>query len=108
MAKYLIKASYSAEGAKGLMKEGGTSRVEQAAKLVEGIGGSMECFYFAFGEHDAYIIADMPNEVSATAVGLTVNSTGLVATSTTALITAEQVDAACDKAATLGYRPPGK
>jgi uncharacterized protein with GYD domain len=107
MAKYLIKASYSPDGAKGLLKEGGSSRAEAAGKLVEGMGGELECFYFAFGDHDAFIIADIPNEVSAAAIGLAVNASGLVATSTTALLTAEQVDAACDKAATLAYRAPG-
>lgn len=108
MAKYMIKASYSADGAKGLLKDGGSKRVDAATKLIEGVGGKLECFYFAFGDHDAYIVADLPNEVSAAAIGLAVNATGLVGTSTTALMTAEQVDAACDKAATVAYRPPGK
>jgi uncharacterized protein with GYD domain len=107
MAKYLIKASYSAEGTKGLLKDGGSNRKEAAGKLIEDMGGTLESFYFAFGDHDAYVIADIPNEVSAAAIGLKINASGLVGVSTTALLTPEQVDAACDKGATLAYRAPG-
>ena len=107
MAKYLIKASYSAEGIKGLLKDGGSNRKDAAAKLIEDLGGTLESFYFAFGNHDAYVTADLPNEISAAAIGLRINSTGLVGVSTTALLTPEQVDAACDKGTTLAYRAPG-
>lgn len=107
MAKYLIKASYSAEGTKGLLKDGGSNRKAAAAKLIEDMGGSLESFYFAFGDHDAYVTADIPDEISAAAIGLRINSTGLVGVTTTALLTPEQIDAACDKGTTLAYRAPG-
>ena len=107
MAKYLITASYSAEGTKGLLKDGGSARKEAATKLAEDLGGNLECFYFAFGSGDAYVIVDVPNEIAAAAMGLRINSTGLVSVSTTALLTPEQIDAACDKGTTLGYKAPG-
>ncbi len=107
MAKYLIKASYNAEGTKGLLKDGGSNRKEAAAKLIEDMGGTLESFYFAFGDRDAYVTADLPNEIAAAAIGLKVGSSGLVEVSTTALLTPEQVDAACDKGLTLAYRAPG-
>ncbi len=107
MAKYLIKASYNAEGVKGLLKDGGTSRKQAATKAIEDLGGSVESFYFAFGDRDAFVIADLPNEIAAAAIGLKVNASGLVSVSTTALLTPEQVDAACDKGTTLAYQPPG-
>ena len=107
MAKYLIKASYNAEGTQGLLKEGGSNRQEAAAKAVEAVGGSLESFYFAFGDRDAYVIAEFPNEIAAAALGLKVGASGLVDVSTTALLTPEQVDAACDKGTMLDYRAPG-
>ena len=107
MAKYLIKASYNAEGTKGLLKDGGSKRRDAAAKVIEDMGGTVESFYFAFGDHDAFVIADLPNEIAAAAIGLKINSSGLVNISTTALLTPEQVDAACDKGTTLAYQAPG-
>ena len=107
MAKYLIKASYNAEGIKGLLKDGGSNRRDAAAKVIEDMGGTVESFYFAFGDHDAFVIADLPNEIAAAAIGLKINSSGLVNISTTALLTPEQVDAACDKGTTLAYQAPG-
>ena len=107
MAKYLIKASYNAEGIKGLLKDGGSKRKDAAAKVIEDMGGTVESFYFAFGDHDAFVIADLPNEIAAAAIGLKINSSGLVNISTTALLTPEQVDAACDKGTTLAYQAPG-
>ena len=107
MAKYLIKASYNAEGTKGLLKDGGSKRKDAAAKVIEDMGGTVESFYFAFGDHDAFVIADLPNEIAAAAIGLKINSSGLVNISTTALLTPEQVDAACDKGTTLAYKAPG-
>ncbi len=107
MAKYLIMASYNAEGTKGLLKDGGSKRKDAAAKVIEDMGGTVESFYFAFGDHDAFVIADLPNEIAAAAIGLKINSSGLVNISTTALLTPEQVDAACDKGTTLAYKAPG-
>ncbi len=107
MAKYLITASFSAEGTKGLLKDGGSNRKDAVAKMLEDMGGTLESFYFAFGDRDAFVIADLPNEIAAAAIGLKINASGLVGVSTTALLTPEQVDAACDKGLTLDYKGPG-
>lgn len=106
MPKYLIQANYVGEGVKGLLKEGGSSRRTTVANLFESMGGRLETFYYAFGETDAYIIADLPDNVTATALLLTVTSTGAVACKTTVLITPEEVDAAAKL--TPSYRPPGQ
>jgi uncharacterized protein with GYD domain len=106
MAKYLIQANYVGEGIKGLIKEGGTSRRAVVQKLFESLGGRLEAFYYAFGDTDAFIIADIPNNVTASALLLTVNSTGAVACKTTVLITPEEVDEAVKM--TPSYRPPGQ
>lgn len=105
MPKMMVKASYNAEGVKGLIKEGGTSRAATVKKLIEGLGGKMEAFYFAYGEADALVIVDMPDEAAGIAVSMAVNASGAVSLSTVPLITPEQMDAACKKA--VPYRAPG-
>ena len=105
MAKYLFQMSYTAGGAEGLRGEGGTSRRAAFDELMKSAGGSLESFYYAFGETDAYIIADLPDNEAATAVALTADSAGAVAMKTTVLIDPETVDAAVKR--TVNYRPPG-
>jgi uncharacterized protein with GYD domain len=105
MKKYLIKACYNANGVKGLMEDGGTQRKAVVKKMMEGMGGKLESFYYAFGEHDAYIIVELPDDVSAAAAGLRVNSTGVVSMTTTVLLSPEDIDAASKKS--VSYRAPG-
>ena len=105
MPKFMVKASYNAEGARGLLKEGGTGRRSTVQKLVESLGGKVEAFYFAYGEHDVYVIADFPDAACALAVSLAVNASGAVRLSTIPLISPEDVDAASKKSA--AYRAPG-
>ena len=76
MPKYLIEASYTRDGVAGLRSKGGSSRRDAVAHAVEGLGGSLESFYFAFGERDAYVTVDLPDDESAAAVALTVNAAG--------------------------------
>ncbi|MDQ3662891.1 MAG: GYD domain-containing protein [Actinomycetota bacterium] len=105
MPKYLIKASYTPEGARGIAKEGGTSRRDTIAKLAQNTGGTMESFYFAFGEDDAYVVCDMPDNATAASVALAVNSSGAAQVTTVVLMTPEELDEATGK--TVDYRPPG-
>ena len=105
MPKMLIKATYSSEGAKGLLKEGGTSRRTAVQKAVEGLGGKVDAFYYAYGEADAYLIVDLPDATSGIALSLTVNATGAVHLSTIPLITPEEIDQASKKKPK--YRAPG-
>jgi uncharacterized protein with GYD domain len=106
MAKFLIKASLTAEGVKGLLKEGGTARKKVVEKMVGDLGGKLESFYFAFGCHDVYAIGDYPDEASVVAASLTINATGLVSVETTVLIEPELIDKAVKK--TVHYRGPGQ
>jgi uncharacterized protein with GYD domain len=105
MPKFLIKAVYTPEGTKGLMKEGGTGRRAAVTKIVEGLGGKVEAFYYAYGEYDVYVIIDFPDSAAGLATSLTVNSTGAVRLSTIPLITPEEIDAASKKV--VPYRAPG-
>lgn len=106
MPKYLVHANYVGEGIKGLIKEGGSSRRAAVEKLFGSVGGKVEAFYYAFGETDLFVIADVPDNVSAAALSLTVNAAGAATAKITVLLTAEEIDAAAKK--TISYRPPGK
>ncbi len=101
----MVKASYTTEGARGLLKEGGTGRRAAVQKLTESLGGKVEAFYFAYGEDDAYVLIDVPDATSGLAVSLAVNASGAVRVSTIPLITPEEIDAACKKS--VAYRAPG-
>src|SRR3954469_25332914 len=105
MAKYLIEASYTAEGIKGVQSAGGSSRRDAIAALAESAGGQLETFYFALGERDVYTVLDLPDNESATAVALRVNASGAVKVPTTVLVTPEEVDAAAKRS--VEYRAPG-
>ena len=106
MPKYLFQGSYTEQGVKGVVKEGGSKRREAVAQLAQGLGGKLETFYFAFGGDDFFIIVDLPSAVDAMAVSLIVNAAGAVKARTIVLITPEEVDAATKK--TVNYRPPGQ
>jgi uncharacterized protein with GYD domain len=105
MPKYLVTASYTAEGAKGVIKDGGSGRRAAVQKLVESLGGKVEAFYFSYGEHDAFVIADLPDAATGLAMSLAANASGAVRVSTAPLITVEEMDAAAKKS--VAYRAPG-
>ena len=106
MAKYLVRASYTAEGAKGLMKDGGSKRMAALETALKGVGAKLDAFYFALGEHDVYAIIDAPDLASVSALALVTNASGAVRVSTTVLVTPQEVDAAAKK--TVQYTPPGR
>ncbi len=106
MKKYLIKGTYNSDGVKGLIQEGGSGRRTAIEKMLQEMGGKLESFYYAFGEEDVYVIVELPDDISATAVGLSVNAAGLVKISMTVLLTAADIDVASKKS--VSYRAPGK
>ena len=106
MAKYLIAASYTAEGAKGLLKEGGTKRRQAAEQAIKSAGGTLEAFYFAFGDTDVVAIVDAPDHATMTAASLAINASGAVHVKTSVLLTPEEVDLATKKGTI--YQPPGR
>ena len=106
MSKYLVQASYTVEGLKGLLKDGGSKRREVVEQLAKGLGGTLEAFYYAFGDDDIFAIIDLPDNVSATATSLVINAAGAAKMKLTVLLTPEEVDQATKK--TVDYRPPGQ
>jgi uncharacterized protein with GYD domain len=105
MAKYLVEASYTREGVAGVQAKGGSSRRDAIAAMAEGLGGQLECFYFGFGDSDAVVVVDLPDNEAAAAIALAVNTSGAATVKTTVLLTPEQVDEAAKRS--VDYRPPG-
>jgi len=105
MAKFLVQGSYLPAGVKGLMNEGGTGRRATVEKFIEGMGGSIEAFYYAFGDSDVYVIIEAPDNVGAAAASMAVNASGAVALKTTVLLSPEEMDAATKLS--VQYQPPG-
>ena len=106
MPKYLIQASYSAEGLKGLQKDKASGRRTAVAGAIESLGGRLEAVYYCFGEDDVIVILDAPDNIAASALSLAVSATGLVRTKTTPLLTVEETDRALAK--NINYRAPGR
>jgi uncharacterized protein with GYD domain len=105
MPKYLVIASYTAEGAKGVLDKGGSARRDAVEKMVVDLGGTVESFYFAFGADDVFVTIDLPDNVAAAALGLAVGASGATALRTTVLLTPEEIDRACK--VTVEYKKPG-
>jgi uncharacterized protein with GYD domain len=105
MAKYLIQASYTAEGLKGLIADKASGRKASVSKAAEALGGKLEAMYYCFGEDDVLVILDMPDNASVAALAMAVSGSGAVRARTTPLMTIEEVDRALAKGVT--YRAPG-
>jgi uncharacterized protein with GYD domain len=106
MAKYLFKASLSPEGVAGVRAEGGTARRASVKSAIEALGGTLEAFYFVFGDDDVIVICDLPDNETAAGFAMEIAASGRVSTSTGVLLTPEEIDRSREK--TSGWRPPGK
>ena len=106
MPKYLVSGSYTADGLKGLQKDKASGRRQAVTAAIEGMGGKLECVYYALGEDDVYLVVDLPDNVSVAALAITASASGLVRTRTIPLMTVEEVDRALEKS--VSYRPPGR
>ena len=105
MPKYLFEANYTPEGVKGLRQAGAASRAAAVNDMCAGLGGSLDSFHFAFGEVDAFVICDLPDDEAAAAAAFTVAASGATGVTTIKLLTLEEADAAINRS--VDYRPPG-
>jgi uncharacterized protein with GYD domain len=106
MSKYLVSVNYTTDGLKGILKEGGTGRVEAINKLFKSVGCKVESLYFAFGETDLFVILDAPDQVTAAGLSLIVSAAGAAKTKVTVLLSPEEIDAAVK--INPAYRLPGQ
>ena len=105
MPRYLFIASYTGEGAKGVLAKGGTARRTAVEKALADVGGRLESFDFAFGGDDVYAIADIPDNTTAAALALAIGADGRTQIRTVVLISPEDVDAASQRS--VAYSGPG-
>lgn len=105
MPKFLFHGVYTPEGLKGVMTEGGSGRVEASRKALGSVGGTLESFYYAFGENDFYIIVDLPDNKTAMAVTAVGNINGAFSIKAVVLLTPEEMDEAAKMQ--VEFRPPG-
>jgi uncharacterized protein with GYD domain len=106
MPKFLIEVTYTAEGLKGLQKDKASGRTQAIKNALKALDGQLECVYWCLGDHDAIAIVEVPNTVAASALATAVSASGLVRTRTTALLTAQEMDAALGKG--VNYQAPGR
>ena len=105
MTKFLTKASYTPAGVAALHKVGGTSRKKAIETMVASMGGSVEAFYFSATELEVYVIVELPDSITAAAMVLSINSSGLVSITNTMLLAPEDIDKAAQMS--FNYLSPG-
>ncbi len=105
MSKYLFQASYTQAGVKGLLKEGGSGRRAALTQTVEGLGGSLDAMYYAFGDVDLLMVVDLPDEASAVALSMFIGAAGALDVTMKVLVSPETIDEAVRK--NVSYRAPG-
>jgi uncharacterized protein with GYD domain len=105
MPKYLIIATYSPEGMKGVLREGGSERRKMIADMAGNVGGELESFYYAFGKEDVYSVVDLPDNVTAAAIATHISAGGMARCEVVVLVTPEEMDQAARTK--MYYRPPG-
>jgi uncharacterized protein with GYD domain len=103
--KYLFEASYTPEGVRGLKDAGAASRAKAVNDMATALGGSLESFHFAFGDVDAYVVVDLPDDEAAAAAAFTVGASPMTKVTTVKLFTLDEADAAISRS--VSYRPPG-
>ena len=106
MPKYLFEGTYVGPGIKGLMQEGGSKRRDALKEALSSVGGTLESFYYAFGYYDVLGVFEAPDDASAAALSLLINSTGSVNVRLKPLLSVEDIDEAVKKSPS--YRPPGQ
>lgn len=108
MAKYLIHGSYTLDGVRGLIKEGGSSRKSHFQTNISNLGGQVEALFYAFGGEDIQAIVDLPDNVSSAAISLAATAGGGFKANVIVLLTPEEIDEATKKVDAIGYRPPAQ
>jgi uncharacterized protein with GYD domain len=107
MARFMFQGTYSTDGIKGVLKDGGTGRRKAIEDAIKSLGGKLEAVYFAFGDTDIFVIVDDLDNATAAAFSMGVGASGALSNlKTTVLMTPEEIDHAGKK--TMSYRAPGR
>ena len=108
MAVYLMRFSYTPETWARLI-ENPEDRRDAARAYLEQVGGTLQGFWYGFGEFDGYAILEAPDNVSAAGAVLAIAAGGALASvDTTVLMTVEETLEALAKSKSIAYRRPGE
>ena len=106
MALYAQQIAYTPTAWAALLKTP-ENRLKAVQHVVEQLGGSIVNGWFTFGDYDALVIYDMPDNISAAALDMAVAAGGAMkAVKTTPLLTFEDGIEAMRKARKAAYTPP--
>lgn len=105
MPKFLIQASYTAEGLQGLRKDGASGRQAAVVAAVQSVGGKLESMHYALGDEDVIMLVDLPDVRAAAALSVAAMGSGAVRSRATALLTIAEMDQAL--ATRPDFHPPG-
>jgi len=107
MALQLVRFGYTPEAWAALLHNPQDRRDMLAARIF-GVGGRLEGFWYANGEHDGYALVDFPDQVAAAAVLVAIKATGSFRfLEATPLVTVEEMLDALQKANEFAYVSPG-
>ena len=108
MSVYMVQARLSREAFQA-MATSDTDRRQVVGKMLEGIGGKLLGYYFAFGAADVVVIGEAPDNVSMASIAIAVASSGALAdVTTTPLLSYEEGIEAIRGSTGVTYVPPGK
>ena len=96
MPKYLMFASYSTEGVKGVQRDRASGRRDAVIKALAAAGARLEQMYFTFGDDDVAMVVDAPDNASIMAVSVAAGASGLCRMRTLPLISIDEADRAID------------
>lgn len=108
MPVYLMRFSYTAETWSRLIQNP-EDRRDAARAYIEHVGGTLQGFWYGFGEYDGYAIFEAPDNAAMASVVLAITAGGaLGSVETTPLMTVEDTLAALATSKSIGYRRPGE
>ena len=107
MPLYLTRFSYTPETWAKLIQNPEDRRAA-AKEYIEGVGGKLHGFWYAFGDYDGYTLWEAPDNVSMAATALAIGAGGaLSSVHTTVLLTVDETLTALTMASSIKYRTPG-
>jgi uncharacterized protein with GYD domain len=107
MAKYLALFGFTSETITRFVTNP-SDRSAAVRRLVESVGGSLDCYYWMFGQYDGMAIVEVPDSHTRAAATLAIISSGAFTHfETHELIKAEDLTAIAERARGIPYQPPG-
>jgi uncharacterized protein with GYD domain len=80
MASYIMLANFTDQGIRNVKDS--VKRAEAFRELAKGAGVTVKDLYWTLGQYDIVAVADAPDEMTVTALGLTLGKSGNVRTQT--------------------------